>query len=232
MPLRLPAKGGADFEKVPVGTHVAICNLIVDVGMQPGNPQFAGLVGKDGKKDSRGEPSPKIFFRFEVPSKRMSYTKDGVDHEGPMTIYANFRASLNKKANLRKVIESWRGKKFSNDGEAEQFDVFSMLGKACMILVTHSDDGKYANVDNVIALPDGVPVPKAENPLLKYTTDEDAAYNSLPKFLQEKIDGQIHAQAAAPKGASKSSNPDDAFADAEAARQEDDGFGDDPSMIR
>src|SRR5580765_714055 len=198
MPLRLPAKGGADFEKVPPGTHVAICNMIVDVGLQPGNAQFIGVVDKDGKPDSRGQPSPKIYFRFEVPSQRMSYTKDGVEHEGPMTIYANYRASLNKKANLRKTIESWRGRKFANDGEAEQYDVFAVLGQACMILVTHSEDGKYANVDNVMALPDGIKKPKAENPLLKYTTEEDASYAQLPNFLRDKIDGQLDPAVAFP----------------------------------
>lgn len=198
MALRLPAKGGSDFEKVPPGTHVAVCDMIVDVGLQPGNPNFVGITDKDGKPDSRGQPSPKIYFRFEVPSQRMTYTKDGVEHEGPMTIYANFRASLNKKANLRKAIESWRGKKFANDGEAEQYDVFAVLGKACMILVTHSEDGKYANIDNIMALPDGVPKPKAENPLLKYTKEEDAAYPQLPPFLREKIDNQLDPAVAKP----------------------------------
>jgi len=198
MPLRLPAKGGADFEKVPPGTHVAICNMIVDVGLQPGNAQFAGVVDKDGKPDSRGQPSPKIYFRFEVPGQRMSYTKDGVEHEGPMTIYANYRASLNKKANLRKAIESFRGRKFANDGEAEAYDVFALLGQACMILVTHSEDGKYANIDNIMALPSGVPRPKAENPLLKYTKEEDQAYASLPNFLKEKVDGQLDPASAFP----------------------------------
>lgn len=230
MPLRLPAKGGADFAKVPVGTHTAICNMIVDVGLQPGNPGFVGIKDKDGKPDSRGMPSPKIYFRFEVPAERMTYEKNGVEHEGPMTIYANFRASLNKKANLRKAVESWTGKKFSNDGEAEQYDVFDLLGKPCMILVTHSDDGKYANIDNIMALPKGAAVGKAENPLLKYSTEEDAAFNKLPNFLQEKINGQVDPRENAKAAQAKSKTPtsvEDAFADSHAGAHDYADGGDD-----
>ena len=37
------------------------------------------ILDKDGKPDSRGQACPKIYFRFEVPSQRATYTKDGVE---------------------------------------------------------------------------------------------------------------------------------------------------------
>lgn len=182
---------GQEYEKLPPGTHIAVCNLVCDVGLQPGNPKFAGVIDKDGKPDSRGMPSQKLFMRFEVPSERMTYTKDGVEKEGPMTIYANFRASVHPKASLRQALEGWRGKKFT-DKEAELFDVASVLGKACQILVMHSDDGKYANVNGIMPLPKGVTAPKTENPLILYSNEQDAQYNDLPKFLRDKIDNQLN----------------------------------------
>lgn len=227
--MKYPTGGSMqEFEKVAPGTHLAVCNMIVDVGLQPGNPKFAGMVDKKtGKPDSRGLPCPTVFFRFEVPGSR---TAEGQ----PLVIYVNYRASMNEKATLRKMVESWTGKAMT-DVEAEQFDIDALAGRACMISVQHTEDGKYANVKNIMALPNGIPAPKAENPLIVYSTEKDADYESLPKFLRDKIDGQIHAgdnadatRAKNPTngapGAGKTTptpggNAEDRYADAEADRQ-------------
>lgn len=182
--------GGKDFEKCEEGTHMAVCTLVADVGLQPGNPKFTGVVDKNGKPDSRGLPTPKVYLRWEVPGQRITYERDGVETEGPAIIYANFRASMNEKATLRKMIESWRGKGFT-DAEAEQFDVRNLIGQTCMLQVVHSDDGQYANVKNVMAPPKGTPKLAPEGKTLYFGPDDDAAYNELPNFLKEKWDGQL-----------------------------------------
>jgi len=211
MAMTYKATGGAEFEKVPAGTHIAVCNLVADVGLQPGSAAFP-------------DPKRKLFLRFEVPSERTTYTKDGEEKEGPMTIYANFTASMNKKANMRKALEGWRGKKFT-DADAEAFDVSSILGKACMILVTHSESGGkvYANVDNIMALPKGTKAPKAENPLVLYSNEQDAQYNDLPKFLRDKVDNQLFTteeptRPANSSGSAKTSLSPQTTSDAEADR--------------
>jgi len=228
--MKFPTGGsGQEFEKLSAGTHVSSCISIVDVGVQPGNPKFAGLVGKDGKPDQRGLPCPTVFLRFEVPAERVTYTKNGEEVEGPMTIWWNGRASMNEKANLRKAVSALVGKTLT-DQEAEEFDIEKVLGKSCMITVVHSEDGKYANVKNFMALPKGTKGPKAENPLVLYSTENDSSYDVLPKFLKDKIDGQIVAGSASTNanggsGPAKTtqqrgpSNPEDAFADGEADRQ-------------
>ena len=55
MPLRFKAstKNG-DFKSVPAGTHVAVCNLIADLGLQPGS-------------DLHPAPRHQMYLRFEVP---------------------------------------------------------------------------------------------------------------------------------------------------------------------
>jgi len=183
-------------------------------------------------------------MRFEIPAERVEYQKGGVDVEGPVTIWWNGRASMNEKATLRKAANALSGKTLT-DKEAEAFDIDTTLGCACMIQVDHSEDGKYANVKNFMPLPKGMAVAKAENPLMLYNIENDGSYETLPKFLRDKIDGQIYADANAPKAKpanptkpaatttktttgtrppsqpSASTNPDDAFADAEAARQAD-----------
>ena len=175
---------GKDFAISPEGTHMAVSTLVADVGLQPGSSQFP-------------DPKVKIFIRWEIPAERVTYEKDGKEVEGPQIIYANYTASVGPKANLRKVIESWRGKAMT-DQEAELFDVRNLLGKTCMLQVVHSPDGKYANVKNVMAPPKGTKPLDAEGPSVYYGTDDDAAYADLPKFLREKVDNQLDPAVAKP----------------------------------
>jgi hypothetical protein len=134
--MKLPAKAGGDFEIAPAGNHVAICNAIVDLGMQKGTAMY---------------PAPKhqIYVRFELPGETVTYTKDGREMSGPMSIGRRFTASMSGKANLRKFVESWFGKPFPNDDAAADFDLKVLLGRKCLLNVTHNEKpgGKtYANI--------------------------------------------------------------------------------------
>lgn len=209
------AKGGKEFAKVPAGTHMAVCTLVADVGLQPGSPKFP-------------DPKVRIFLRFEIPSERITYEKDGVEHEGPAVIYHNWNASMNPKATMRKHIESWRGSKFT-DADAEQFDVRKLLGQTCLVQVVHTEDGQYANVANIMAPPKGTPKVKAEGTLVYYGPDDDAQYDVLPAFLRKKVDEQL-GEAQAPATGAKTTSPRsatsttdaeaDAIADAAAAKDD------------
>lgn len=171
--------GGGDFKRVPAGTHIAVCNMIVDLGMQPGSGQYP-------------DPKRQVLIRWEVPEERVSYEKDGQTIEGPLTISRTFTASMNEKAGLRKLLENWRGKKFTDD-EAAKFDVASILGKACLLSVTETEKGdkSYSNVNNAGPLLRGMTAPKAENELVYYDADDDRDFNKLPKWVKEKIEGQV-----------------------------------------
>lgn len=182
MALTLPvgSNGGGDFKRAPAGSHIAVCNLVADVGLQPGSQQYPA-------------PKRKIYVRFEIPAERVEYEKDGKQVEGPLTIGSFYTASMNEKATLRKHLEGWRGKAFTDD-EAAAFDVSSLLGKACMLSVIESDSGgkTYSNISGIGKLPKGMDAPKAENPLLYFDSDSgQAEYDALPKWLREKIDGQL-----------------------------------------
>ena len=182
MALTLPvgSNGGGDFKRAPSGSHIAVCNLVADVGLQPGSQQYPA-------------PKRKIYVRFEIPAERVEYEKDGKQIEGPLTIGSFYTASMNEKATLRKHLEGWRGKAFSDD-EAAAFDVAKLLGQACMLSVIESDHGgkTYSNISGIGKLPRGMPTPEAENPLLYFDSDSgQAEYEALPKWLREKIDGQL-----------------------------------------
>lgn len=175
--------GGGDFKTLPAGSHIAICNMVVDLGLQPGSGMYP-------------EPKQKIYVRFEVPAERVEYERDGKKYEGPGVIGNFFTASMHEKANLRKQLEGWRGKKFS-DEEAENFDVASILGKPCMLFVVENVKGDkvYANIASIGALPKGVPAPKPENDLLYYAPDDKQHYDALPEWIRKQIDGQLNNKA-------------------------------------
>lgn len=189
MPIVASFSGGREFQKVPAGIHFAVCNLIADLGMQ--RTEFSGQV-----KDQR-----KVYIRWEVPDIRVTYTRDGQTVEGPATIGATYTLSLSDKANLRKVLESWRGVAFTSD-ELKRFDITTVAGKPCQIMVTHSASaGKsYANVTSVVACSreqkERARAARPESGVLVYELDNPspAVFAQLPPWIREKIEQRIGAQ--------------------------------------
>lgn len=181
MALTLPVggSGGGDFKRAPAGSHIAVCNLVADCGLQPGSQKFPA-------------PKRKIYIRFEIPGERIEYEKDGAPMEGPLTIGSFYTASMNEKSILRKHLEGWRGRSFT-DEEAGLFDVSAIVGKACMLSVIETEaNGKtYSNISSIGAMPKGISAPALENEPLVYVEDDPKIFNKLPKWLQEKIDGQL-----------------------------------------
>lgn len=182
MALTLPvgSSGNGDFKRAPAGSHIAVCNLVADCGLQPGSQQYPA-------------PRRKLYVRFEIPAERIEFEKDGKQVEGPLTIGSFYTASMNEKATLRKHLEGWRGKAFS-DEEAGSFDVSALLGKAAMLSVIETDSGgkTYSNIAAIGKLPKGMDAPEAENPLLYFDeTSGPDDLEALPKWLREKIENQL-----------------------------------------
>lgn len=173
--------GGGDFTPVPQGTHTAICNMVVDLGLQNSTYQ--------GQARVRHE----CFIRWELPNERIEYERDGQKVNGPMSIGKTYTLSLGEKANLRKDLEAWRGKAFT-EAELKGFDLFNLLGHACQLSVIHEDKGgkTYANIKSVAGWPKGIAKPdKIENPLLRFSGEDKDDYDNLPKWVKEKLSKQI-----------------------------------------
>lgn len=186
--MKFAAKASSDFEIVPSGNHVAICNAVIDLGVQPGRGIYP-------------DPKHEVYLRFELPTETIKYQKDGKDIEGPMSIGRTFTASMNEKANLRKFLESWFGKKFPTDAAAADFDLALVLGKKCLLNVTHTDkNGKtYANVNAATPIPRGMPADQPQhNASLYWSLDmpDEKTFDAIPKWLQEKIANRIEAPTA------------------------------------
>jgi hypothetical protein len=180
MPLHYKASGGSgDFKPIPSGSHMAVCDIVADIGLQPGSAQYPAA-------------KQKVYIRFQIPAERMEYEKDGRKMDGPAVIGQFFTASMHEKATLRNRLEGWRGKMFS-DEEAEAFDIAAIIGKPCLLNVTHNvvGDKTYANIASIAPPFKGAPIPKHEGDLLYYAPDDVRQYAMLPDWIRKKIDGQI-----------------------------------------
>lgn len=180
--MKFPAKPSSDFAVAPAGNHVAICNAIVDLGLQPGSKMYP-------------DPKQRVYIRFELPQERVKYIKDQQEVEGPMSIGATFTASMSAKANLRKFVESWRGVGFT-DAQAEDFDFKKLLGQRCLLNVTHTEkDGKvYANIKTATPLPKGMASTEPQHNASLFfdlNAPDQRAFGALPEWLRKKIEARI-----------------------------------------
>lgn len=85
-----------------------------------------------------------------------------VDREGnprPYMVTRRYTASLDRRSNLRRDLESWRNKKFNGE-ELAGFDVEVLIGVNCQVQVQHhlAENGNtYANVVAVLPAPKNQP---------------------------------------------------------------------------
>jgi hypothetical protein len=148
-----PSSGGGDWELPPAGNMAAVCVALIDLGTQQD-----AYMGKP--KDSH-----QLVIVWELVGM---VNKTGKNH----LVCEKFNASLHPKANLRKTLESWRGKPIKDD---EDFDVFKIVGAPCLLQVSHdktnSGNDVYC-VDAVTNLPRGMQAPKATYPLVRYKIED------------------------------------------------------------
>jgi hypothetical protein len=194
MAIYVSASSGGNYpERKPLeaGAYAAVCDMVVDLGVQPSpGGQFA--------------PKRTLMLRFQIPSERVEITKDGETKSLPAVISRTLGLSLNEKATLRQLLQSWRGRAFTPE-ELKKFDLVNVLGKPAFINVTHSvkGDKTYANLTSIMPLPKGMPAPTLEGEALTYSIDDPdpAMFDKLPNWVQEKIATRIVDAPVLPKAA-------------------------------
>jgi hypothetical protein len=166
---RYATKGSGDFEDAPIGTHVATCIRLIDIGTHESEYQ--------GKTSVRNQ----VFVQWELPNTLMS---DG----RPFVVGKFYTNSLNEKANLRHDLEAWRGRPFTAQ-EEERFDLEAILGKACLVGVTAKPSGG-TRVGGVLALPKGTKVPPPQNDVFAFWIEEwdQEKFDRLGKGIQAMIE--------------------------------------------
>ena len=175
MSLTAKEKSGADLEPIPAGVYVAVCYGLIDLGTHH-NATF-------------GNEAHKVLIQWEVPDVRGDFERDGEKVNLPRAISKRYTLSLSEKANLRRDLESWRGRKFTA-AELAGFDLKAIMGTACQLQVTHdtNKEGRtFAAVAAIMALPRGYKGPKPENPLAFFSFEEAGAAPTMPADLPEWV---------------------------------------------
>jgi hypothetical protein len=175
MPIIATAGESETFTPAPEGVHQAVCVDVIDLGMIPG---------------FEGKPQHKVSVAWQIGELR--------DDGKRFTLFKRYTLSLHEKANLRKDLESWRGKAFTREEEMG-FDVEVLKGANCLINVQHkaSADGKktYANVVAVMPLVKGMPKMAASGYVRPEKKDEAEQHHvpetELPPAASELTDDDI-----------------------------------------
>ena len=163
---------GSSIAPLEAGSYPAVCYGLVDLGYQYSEAYKKG--------------SPKILIMWEIPSETI--TIDG--EEKSRVISQTYTVSLNEKASLRKDLQAWRGKDFTDD-ELKAFDIKKLLGAPCLLNIVHKESNgrTYANIAGIMALPKGIkrPVPTLEPLVFDLDSDDLDLIKDLPEWIQNRI---------------------------------------------
>lgn len=174
MGLTAKDKGGGDFTPIPEDLHLGVCYAIYDIGTQ-----FSERFGKSVHK---------VVIVWELPKVRGQFERDGKTIDLPRAISKKYTLSLHKKADMRKDLESWRGKRFT-DQELKGFDLKKLLGAPCQIQVIHNkvDEKTYANIAALTKAPTGTKI-TPENPTAFFSFEEEMDIpQGTPEWISDLI---------------------------------------------
>lgn len=190
--------GGGEFEQPPVGTHVARCIKVIDIGTQRSEYQ--------GQANIRRQ----CIVAWELPSELLTRG----DFAGkPFLVSRFYTCSLSEKANLRKDLENWRGRAFTEQ-ELAGFEAKNIIGKPCMLSLTANDKGKV-RVTGVMAAPKGMTVPDQVGDTIYFSLDEFDAkvFDALSDGIKKMITASPEYQHLITGGGKKAGHFDDLESD-------------------
>ena len=183
MAIKATRPEGKEFTPCPEDAHNAVCVDVVDLGMVESTWE-----GKTTKKH-------KVRIVFQVEET------DGDNEDKRFIVMGWFVLSMHPKANLRKFLESWRGKPYADDDEAWDQDHELMIGAPALLQVVHNVSGgkTYANIDSIMKLPKGMKKIKPDDDYIRVKDredyevpePEDTSYDKMPEALEDEDDSEV-----------------------------------------
>lgn len=178
MPLNPTKPEQKQREVVPAGNHFARIYRVIQLGTNP--ETYLG----------ESKMINKVMIGLELPTETRIFSPSKGSE--PFVISVEYTLSMGEKANLRKFIEGLLGVAFQQE-EADAFDVFSLIGQACMLNVIHKTaktSGRiYPQIKGASPVPKGMTDYPAYNPVQKLSFSEwnTDFFMTLPTFIREKI---------------------------------------------
>jgi hypothetical protein len=170
-----------EFEKFPLpneGTARAVCAGVWDIGMQK-------TVYNGQEKIQH-----KVIIAWEID--QLIDAPDSEYNGKPYMLSKTYTLSLFENARLRRDLESWRGKAFTENEINEGFDVERLYGANCLVGVAHvtKNERTFANITSILP-----PIKGMEKLTPVRAKDEPA-----PKWVQEKAAATIQPEEENPFG--------------------------------
>lgn len=161
---------GGTFTPAPAGTWAAVCVDVVDLGT---------VVGYQGKLQQ------KIKIVWQIEENRA----DGKPHQ----VSKRYTPSLHEKAALRKDLEAWRGRAFT-DEELDGWDLENIINVGCLLcIVQQVKNGEtYANIQSLMRLPKSMVAPQPRD----YVRVKDRPVEASPQTPPDDDPVPDHAYAA------------------------------------
>ena len=164
--------GGISIPKLEGGVYTAVSSAIVDLGLQ---------TSEKFQKTQR-----KFMMIWIVKGEEVEVNGEKL----PRTMSKEYSFSLNEKSTLRKDLQAWRGKVFT-DEELQGFNLLNILNKPCQLqIILEEKNGKqYNNIAGIMSLPKGTTVDELQNTYHFDVEDESTYMNweKIPGWIQERI---------------------------------------------
>jgi hypothetical protein len=179
MPIIAEKPDGGNFIQVEPGTYVARCYSMIEIG----------TVEIEYKGDKKKQH--KVSITWELPTETAIFHEDRGPE--PFVVSKKYTLSMHEKANLRKDLESWRGKGYT-DEEAEKVDITKLIGQPCLLSVIQQprpDDASktYTAISSITKMMKGQDCPDQINPtrILSYDNFNWEVFDSLSDFMKDQI---------------------------------------------
>jgi len=190
--MSLIAKAGTNssFKPVPPGMHLGRLYRIIDLGTQ--TTEHLG----------KAKSSHKVMLQWEVHSEDDAGVPTVTDDGKPLSLSKNYTLTLDERGTLRKDLQTWRGRDFSED-ELHGFDIKAVLGQWAMLSVikAQGNNGKeYTNVAAVMSVPKsvraaGLPEPHNEPKMFVIDTPDMDMFEKFSENVRAKISSSPEWQA-------------------------------------
>ena len=174
-------------DQIKPGNYQGVCHRYLDLGTHHVDYYHEGkhIVGDYHK----------VQITWEIPDERILIKKGGEELDLPRVISKEYNLTLGKKSNLRKDLQSWRGRDFTKT-ELEGFSLKNILKANGVINILHNEKG-YAYVTAVTPLMKNMVKKEPENPVVGFSIVNDGFDNmpELPKWIKEKIQNSLEFEA-------------------------------------
>ena len=163
-------------EIVPSGTHIARCYSMIHIGTV------------EWEYNGETKYTNKVRLTFELPHEMRDFSGE----DKPMVISKEYTLSLHEKSNLRRDLEGWRGKSFTNQ-ELLSFDITDVLGSSCNISIIHKTSksgNEFAQIGSISGMSKGTQCPEQFNEsfVFNYEDNFDSEWiEQQPEWVQDQI---------------------------------------------